>query len=72
MHVMDPPDACFPWICRYMYELQPHIYALAEDTYRSLLTEHEAQCVIISGESGAGKTEVRCSMRAACLSSFGC
>eukprot|EP00808_Paulinella_micropora_P004347 g11237.t1 len=42
---------------RYMYENPPHIYALAEETYRALLTEFSDQCVIISGESGAGKTE---------------
>ncbi len=42
---------------RYMYELPPHIFALAEDTYRALLSEAKDQCVIISGESGAGKTE---------------
>jgi len=38
--------------------MPPHVYALAEDTYRMLLTDHDNQCVIISGESGSGKTEV--------------
>jgi myosin-1 len=33
------------------------VYALAEDAYRTLRMEREAQCIIISGESGAGKTE---------------
>eukprot|EP00457_Paulinella_chromatophora_P000941 gb/GEZN01000943.1/.p1 GENE.gb/GEZN01000943.1/~~gb/GEZN01000943.1/.p1 ORF type:complete len:1030 (+),score=139.44 gb/GEZN01000943.1/:99-3188(+) len=42
---------------RYIYENPPHVYALAEETYRALLTEFSDQCVIISGESGAGKTE---------------
>ncbi|CEP03515.1 IQ calmodulin-binding motif [Plasmodiophora brassicae] len=42
---------------RYMYELPPHIYALAEDAINALRNNHTDQCVIISGESGAGKTE---------------
>ena len=40
---------------KYRYELAPHVYSLADDMYRSLLSERENQCVIISGESGAGE-----------------
>lgn len=40
---------------RYIYENPPHIFGLAEDTYRALCTEGDDQCVIISGESGAGQ-----------------
>uniref|UniRef100_A0A914BXB0 Uncharacterized protein n=1 Tax=Acrobeloides nanus TaxID=290746 RepID=A0A914BXB0_9BILA len=38
------------------YENPPHIYALADDMYRNMMIDCERQCVIISGESGAGKT----------------
>lgn len=38
------------------YENPPHIYALADDMYRNMLIDNENHCVIISGESGAGKT----------------
>ncbi|CAF1021275.1 unnamed protein product [Didymodactylos carnosus] len=34
----------------------PHIFAVAEDMYSNMLIDNEKQCVIISGESGAGKT----------------
>jgi myosin heavy subunit len=35
----------------------PHIFQLAEQAYRHMVTESLSQAVIISGESGAGKTE---------------
>ncbi|XP_073455276.1 unconventional myosin-If isoform X1 [Aquarana catesbeiana] len=38
------------------YENPPHIYALTDNMYRNMLIDSENQCVIISGESGAGKT----------------
>ena len=40
------------------YENPPHIYALADDMYRNMMIDSESHCVIISGESGAGKTVV--------------
>lgn len=38
------------------YENPPHVYALADNMYRNMMIDMENQCVIISGESGAGKT----------------
>lgn len=38
------------------YEVPPHIYSVADTMYRNMLIDSDCQCVIISGESGAGKT----------------
>lgn len=38
-------------------ELPPHIFAVADNSYHTMLHERQNQSVIISGESGAGKTE---------------
>ncbi|KAK1166265.1 hypothetical protein AOXY_G12848 [Acipenser oxyrinchus oxyrinchus] len=41
----------------HMGELPPHIFAVANECYSCLWKRHDSQCVLISGESGAGKTE---------------
>ncbi|XP_006894960.1 PREDICTED: unconventional myosin-Ih [Elephantulus edwardii] len=39
------------------FELPPHVYAIADNAYRMMCSELSNHFILISGESGAGKTE---------------
>ncbi|KAF3480115.1 uncharacterized protein GIQ15_05462 [Arthroderma uncinatum] len=38
-------------------ETRPHIFAMADEAFRNLVDEGENQSILVTGESGAGKTE---------------
>ncbi|XP_010784794.1 unconventional myosin-X [Notothenia coriiceps] len=54
---MYGPERVDQYSKHHIGELPPHIFAVANECYRCIWKRHDSQCVLISGESGAGKTE---------------
>jgi len=50
-------DQCAQYRGKHIGALRPHPYAIADTAYRALMRERKNQGLLISGESGAGKTE---------------
>ncbi|KAK2506536.1 hypothetical protein MC885_014958 [Smutsia gigantea] len=51
------PEAIARYQGRELYEQPPHLYAVANAAYRAMKRRSRDTCIVISGESGAGKTE---------------
>ncbi|XP_057294164.1 unconventional myosin-Ia-like [Hydractinia symbiolongicarpus] len=50
-------DKMMEYRSKNVFECPPHVFSLADDAYCSMRDYNLDQCIIISGESGSGKTE---------------
>jgi myosin heavy subunit len=46
-----------PYVNKPLGILEPHVYAMSEEAYKTMLKTKLSQSLVVSGESGAGKTE---------------
>ncbi|XP_006898663.1 PREDICTED: unconventional myosin-Ig [Elephantulus edwardii] len=51
------PEVITQYQGRELYERPPHLYAVANAAYKAMRHRSKDTCIVISGESGAGKTE---------------
>ncbi|XP_007956076.1 unconventional myosin-Ig [Orycteropus afer afer] len=51
------PETINQYQGRELYERPPHLYAVANAAYKAMKRRSRDTCIVISGESGAGKTE---------------
>ncbi|XP_051659620.1 unconventional myosin-Vb isoform X2 [Manacus candei] len=49
-------DAIYAYSGQNMGDMDPHIFAVAEEAYKQMARDEKNQSIIVSGESGAGKT----------------
>ncbi|XP_071429587.1 myosin-3-like isoform X2 [Pithys albifrons albifrons] len=50
------PEVVLAYRGKKRQEAPPHIFSISDNAYQSMLTDHENQSILITGESGAGKT----------------